>query len=237
MTLILKVFLLVIDAVAMRISSRPPPRPVEAPAVVPIVPDWRERFLQSLGPPCMLLRALSWTVGFIEIAVILASYNPSGPISNTILRSFNLECPSKLQIKPNFLIGIFLTITGTLLRVNCYRTLGRMFTFELSIQRDHMLVVDGVYGILRHPSYTGLILTILGSICSNSRGSWIAECGFFETWLGKSLVLYWLTVALAVILSLFLRLENEESLLRKQFGAQWEEWAAVVRYKLIPGVF
>ena len=40
--------------------------------------------------------------------------------------------------------------------------LGHMFTFEVGIRKDHRLVQTGPYAILRHPSYTGLLVGIIG---------------------------------------------------------------------------
>jgi len=46
----------------------------------------------------------------------------------------------------------------------CYRTLGRHFTFQLSIKRNHTLVKDGPYAVVRHPGYTGYLLMVLGML-------------------------------------------------------------------------
>jgi protein-S-isoprenylcysteine O-methyltransferase Ste14 len=40
-----------------------------------------------------------------------------------------------------------------------------------------------------------------------------------------------------VLLSIVLRAPTEDALLRKQFGARWDEWAARVPYRIVPGVF
>ena len=51
---------------------------------------------------------------------------------------------------------------GGLIRYKCYRALGTMFTFEMSIRKDHMLVTSGPYSIVRHPGYTGIFLVVIG---------------------------------------------------------------------------
>ncbi|KAG6377738.1 hypothetical protein JVT61DRAFT_14510 [Boletus reticuloceps] len=56
---------------------------------------------------------------------------------------------------PAFTIGVLLCVFGGLLRAYCYRALGAHFTFELSIRPTQVLVTHGVYGVIRHPSYTG----------------------------------------------------------------------------------
>lgn len=55
-----------------------------------------------------------------------------------------------------------MTISGAYLRVLCYKSLGSLFTFEMSIRDDHRLVKDGPYQVVRHPSYLGLLLTMVG---------------------------------------------------------------------------
>jgi len=39
-----------------------------------------------------------------------------------------------------------------------------MFTFEMSIRKEHILVTSGPYGVVRHPGYTGALLAIGGML-------------------------------------------------------------------------
>ena len=39
-----------------------------------------------------------------------------------------------------------------------------MFTFEMSIRKDHMLITSGPYGVVRHPGYTGFLLVVIGML-------------------------------------------------------------------------
>ncbi|SJL11954.1 uncharacterized protein ARMOST_15368 [Armillaria ostoyae] len=232
---LLKIPLLFSDAIGMRITGTPPNNPL--PSVEHIVPDWRENFLKSLAWPCIFLRFISWSICIIETTVILAHHCPSLPASHLILSilAFNGNTDG-IAITPLFLLGNVLTVVGTVIRLHCYSALGRLFTFELSIQRDHRLIVHGPYAVVRHPSYTGMILTILGAICSQSTGSWVVEFGLIDMWYGKVLAVYWLLVAAAVIASLLLRISVEDRLLRKRFGREWIDWNRRVPYALIPGV-
>lgn len=124
-----------------------------------------------------------------------------------------------------------------MMRVDCYRTLGQLFTFELVIQENHELITTGPYAIIRHPSYAGMILTIVGAFLSHSKGSWVAECGLLDSPVGRGLAAYWVLVAAAVMSSLLLRIPREDQLLMKQFGDEWREWAQRVPYSLVPGVY
>ena len=51
---------------------------------------------------------------------------------------------------------------GGLIRYKCYRAMGTLFTFEMSIRKGHMLITSGPYAIVRHPSYAGVILVVIG---------------------------------------------------------------------------
>ncbi|KAJ7788276.1 hypothetical protein B0H14DRAFT_2398565, partial [Mycena olivaceomarginata] len=53
-------------------------------------------------------------------------------------------------------------LTGATLRLECYKTLGRHFTFEAVISEDHQLVKDGPHKYIRHLSYTGAVLAYIG---------------------------------------------------------------------------
>ncbi|TEB37335.1 hypothetical protein FA13DRAFT_1726409, partial [Coprinellus micaceus] len=75
-------------------------------------------------------------------------------------------CPQYLgALAPTapFLLGLLLAILGASLRLAAYRHLGHMFTFEMSIRRDHKLVTRGVYAWVRHPAYTGAVAFALGA--------------------------------------------------------------------------
>jgi len=39
-----------------------------------------------------------------------------------------------------------------------------MYTFEMSIKKNHMFVTQGPYGIGHHPGYTGALLAVCGML-------------------------------------------------------------------------
>lgn len=179
-----------------------------------------------------------WAACLTEGLVILANQCPSRQSAQRVVEALNIpNASSQIQITPLFILGISAVGFGTVLRMKCYRTLGTLFTFELCIQKHHTLVVTGPYSVIRHPSYTGLILTIIGACCIQAHGSWVKECGILSTTIGGVLLLIWLTIASAVVLSLVLRIPNEDRLLHERFGEEWEMWTHIVRYKLVPGVY
>lgn len=63
-----------------------------------------------------------------------------------------------------FIPGFILAAIGIYLRHTAIKTLGRFFVTKVQITDSHELIKEGIYGFLRHPSYTGLILGFGGSL-------------------------------------------------------------------------
>jgi len=59
-------------------------------------------------------------------------------------------------------IGFFIALFGFALRAWARVTLGRLFTFIVSIRADHRLVTSGPYAYMLHPSYTGSLMQAMG---------------------------------------------------------------------------
>ncbi len=116
-----------------------------------------------------------------------------------------------------FLAGIGLIWAGIALRLWAVRVLGRFFRTTVVVQDEHQLVETGPYRLLRHPSYTGTLLTLLGfGLCF---GNWIALA----------------LVAVGPLVAYSYRIAVEERALRARFGPEYEAYARV-RWRLIPFV-
>jgi len=61
-----------------------------------------------------------------------------------------------------FLVGIGLMFAGSGLRWYAAAILGKYFTFDVAIHSGQLLIEAGPYRYIRHPSYTGALLTLLG---------------------------------------------------------------------------
>src|SRR5207249_5246499 len=61
-----------------------------------------------------------------------------------------------------FYIGIFLMFLGVLVRQYAIAILGRFFSLTVQIPEDHKVVEKGPYRLIRHPSYTGILITFIG---------------------------------------------------------------------------
>jgi protein-S-isoprenylcysteine O-methyltransferase Ste14 len=113
--------------------------------------------------------------------------------------------------------GVILYTAGGALRIWPVYALGNRFSGLVAIQPGHTLLTTGIYGIIRHPSYLGLLVNAFG---------WGLA---FRSWAGV------LLAALLVPL-LLARIRSEEALLRAQFGAEYNAYCARTS-RLIPGVF
>jgi protein-S-isoprenylcysteine O-methyltransferase Ste14 len=114
-------------------------------------------------------------------------------------------------------IGVALYAAGGALRIWPVYLLGNRFSGLVAIQPGHALLTTGIYGVIRHPSYLGLLVNAFG---------WGLA---FRSWVGV------LLAALLVPL-LLARIRSEEALLRAQFGAEYDAYCARTS-RLIPGLF
>lgn len=117
--------------------------------------------------------------------VILAKSYPSATSDalKTLLVGAPLRSSYNIRITPCWLVGCLAMILGALMRLACYRTLGPLFTFRLSVKKGHTLITTGLYSVVRHPGYAALLLVSPGVIVSHfGPGSWYSECIGWGTW-------------------------------------------------------
>ncbi|ETW79785.1 hypothetical protein HETIRDRAFT_477394 [Heterobasidion irregulare TC 32-1] len=236
-SLLLKVPLIILTAVGYHVGMTPPNPPPskeeQAKALGGRDVTFRER-LTRLVP--FTAKTIVATVSAIEIAVALAKLNPTSPASTHILALF---CSGRggamnLSLSAQSLVGMGLVCLGGAIRLACYRELGRLFTYELTLRKEHKLVTSGPYSIVRHPSYTGgTILAVGMTICELGSGTWWTEAGIIRTIPGQALAVVWGAI-LAYSGFIFRRAVGEDDLMRKEFKGQWDEWAARVPYRFVP---
>ena len=114
-------------------------------------------------------------------------------------------------------LGVVLFVAGGVLRLWPVFVLGHRFSGLVAIQPGHTLVTTGIYGVIRHPSYLGLLVNSLG---------WALA---FRS--GVGVLLTALTIP-----PLLARIRAEETLLRTQFGAEYDAYRARTS-RLIPGLY
>jgi protein-S-isoprenylcysteine O-methyltransferase Ste14 len=114
-------------------------------------------------------------------------------------------------------LGVVLSAAGGVLRIAPTFVLGRRFSGLVAIQPGHTLVTTGLYGTIRHPSYLGLIVMMLG---------WGLA---FRSLVGVAF-------AFLIILPLLARIRSEEALLAEHFGSEYAAYRART-YRLIPRIY
>jgi protein-S-isoprenylcysteine O-methyltransferase Ste14 len=114
-------------------------------------------------------------------------------------------------------LGVALFAAGGALRLWPVFVLGDRFSGLVAIQPGHTLVTGGLYSVIRHPSYLGLLVNALG---------WGLA---FHSGVGVLL-------AALMIPPLLARIHAEERLLLSQFGPAYEAYRARTS-RLIPGLF
>jgi protein-S-isoprenylcysteine O-methyltransferase Ste14 len=114
-------------------------------------------------------------------------------------------------------IGVVLFALGCVLRLWPVFVLGDRFSGLVAIQPGHTLVTTGIYGTIRHPSYLGLLVSVVG---------WALA---FRSAAG-------LMLTALLVPPLVARIHAEERLLGEQFGPEYEAYRARTS-RLLPGVY
>jgi protein-S-isoprenylcysteine O-methyltransferase Ste14 len=103
-------------------------------------------------------------------------------------------------------VGLALTAVGVGLAIWARLTLGANWSGVVTVKKDHELIRKGLYRWIRHPIYTGILTSFIGTamIMDHIRG-----------WLGFLII--WTTF--------YFKARREESFLRQEFADGFEEHA------------
>ena len=95
--------------------------------------------------------------------------------------------------------------------------LGKLYSADVTIQKNHRLITTGPYRYIRHPRYLGAILVAIGLSI------------LFRSWIG-------LVASIPFLGVLLFRIKDEEALLRQEFGPEWETYCQQ-SWRLIPYLY
>jgi protein-S-isoprenylcysteine O-methyltransferase Ste14 len=119
------------------------------------------------------------------------------------------------SISLSTIAGFIILWTGVLLRNYSIKLLGKHFTATIQLQQNHRLITRGPYGVIRHPSYLGALLAIIG----------IAV--FLDSFIGV------VVAFVAMMIAYTIRIHAEEKVLKGLFGNVYTEYQQKTK-KLIP---
>ena len=117
---------------------------------------------------------------------------------------------------PN-IVGLAMLVIGLTVAFVAVGTLGRFYASTLMIRQDHRLITHGVYRLVRHPIYLGVLVVIFGvpAYASSLNGFLV------------------MSVLIPIILN---RIRIEERLLTEEFGNAYREYQETTK-KLIPFIY
>lgn len=104
-------------------------------------------------------------------------------------------------------LGVAILLAGVALRAWAIMTLGRYFRREVTIEPGQRLVRQGPYRWLRHPSYTGILLSLGGLGLA------------FGSWVGAAVAV------LVMFAGMLPRIRVEERALAGAFGTDYQDYA------------
>jgi protein-S-isoprenylcysteine O-methyltransferase Ste14 len=105
-----------------------------------------------------------------------------------------------------FWLGILLVYVGIAFRLYAIHVLGAFFTTAVAVASEQTVIETGPYRLIRHPSYTGLLIIFLGFGLSSTN------------WLSL-LVLMGCT-----LIGLSYRIRVEERVLQEHLGQRYQEY-------------
>jgi protein-S-isoprenylcysteine O-methyltransferase Ste14 len=115
-------------------------------------------------------------------------------------------------------LGVLVMWLGLAIRAWAVVTLGRAFRTTVEVDSDQAIISTGPYRWVRHPSYSGLLLIVIG--CAIAAGSWLALA----------------ICPLLVLPGLLWRIHVEEAELTRVLGDRYSTYQAHTK-RLIPGTW
>lgn len=196
---------------------------------------WILRYARALN----VHSPLQLTVFFMNLVEVLTILSTASEwVSSSRVMSEVTRVGANIHVTPTFLAASALICGAAFIRTSCYRYLGRQFTFELALQKDHKLVTGGPYSIVRHPSYIGSLMYIAGSmLILVDHGSLWAQVGLWETTHGQLMRACIAAMAAFATFTFVRRTWLEDEILSREFGDEWLAWSKRTPYKLIPYIF
>ena len=176
-----------------------------------------------------------WTAGEVCLVIVTRTRKSGGTVRDrgsmvilwvTIVGSIfaagwihdNVQAPLFAGVLWLRYAALSIMIAGLLIRWTAILSLGKWFSVNVAIRTTQTLYQSGLYRLVRHPSYSGLLLCIM------------AIALIQRNWIGAAVVLVPTTAAVLY------RIHVEEAALMDGFGSQYQAYCRTTR-RLIPGIY
>jgi len=116
------------------------------------------------------------------------------------------------------ILGLILIVGGLIIRWTAILKLRENFTVDVSVKKDQKIIKDGVYKFVRHPSYSGSLLS------------------FFGLSLMFSNVFTIFIIIIPITIAFLYRIKIEENVLTDVIGTEYLEYSKQTK-KLIPFIY
>jgi protein-S-isoprenylcysteine O-methyltransferase len=132
------------------------------------------------------------------------------------------EGPAWAHINLNFyllnVLALVFLLGGMAWRAWAIITLGRFFTTNVAVRSGHKVIRQGPYRWMRHPSYTGGLITFFGLGLA------------FANWLSLAFLM------ILIVIAYLYRMDIEEKTLIAALGDEYLEYSRHTK-RLIPGIY
>lgn len=99
-------------------------------------------------------------------------------------------------------VAAILLVVGLIIAITARYTLAGNWSNSVALKENHELITTGLYGYVRHPIYTGMLMMFLGTALSY--GTLGAAVGF-----------------LVILVGILLKMREEEALMTEHFAQQY----------------
>ena len=181
-----------------------------------------------------LIISIVWVTSEVLLLVLRRSKNDSKDYDRGSIKWLNLIIYSSVALAVSFgfigiglihttflvlpWIGLCIIIIGLIIRWTAILNLRKFFTTNIVIQSDHRIIRLGIYRFVRHPSYSGAII----SFC----GLGLAFSNLFS----------FIIMVLPITTAFIKRIQLEEKALRSAFGEEYTDYCNT-SWALFPWIY
>jgi protein-S-isoprenylcysteine O-methyltransferase Ste14 len=160
-----------------------------------ILPD--EKAIKKEGKTTFILRVILFVL-FLAFLVLYSIYPP-------FMDRLHLDFPVWLRWA-----GTLLAFVGVAFWIFSQNVLNKYWSPQLQIQKEHKIVTNGPYKVIRHPIYTAMFFWVIGLALFTAN-------------------MIFVLLALLTIVGLVLRVPKEEKMMTDQFGEEYKKYMQSTR--------